>query len=265
MAQKSNKPSKSYYSSSLERGMNILKLFTRDRNSWTLTQISNHLNLNTTSTYRYVNTLVQLGYLRKNPDTKLISLGAQALTIGANFYQTDDLFEVGRPLIEEVFENYNVNTELASYNENTIVVVYRREAKESFVPRFPLSRREEQFYCSSLGKAILSALPQNEMLKIVEDLHFERRTANTLANKKDLIADLKRTRERGYALNNEEWVPGLIAIGAPLVNHYTNEVKGAVCFDFTTIQCSKKRIEKKYAKVIIKLASDISQLLIMIR
>jgi len=265
MRKDSNKSAKQYYSTSLERGMSILRLFTQDRSTWTLTQISKNLDINKTSTFRFVNTLVQLGYLRKDPNTKLISLGAQVMTLGASFYRTDDIYEVGKPLIQEAFETYQVNTELALYNEDMIVVVYRREVRESFVPRFPISRRKEQFYCSSLGKAILSALPQTEMLKIVEDLPNEKKTANTLSNKADLVADLEKSKERGYALNNEEWVPGLIAISAPLINLHTNEVKGAVCFDFSTIQHSIKKVEKKYAKAIIKLASDISQLLSTIR
>ena len=265
MKSQSKTHSKQYYSTSLERGMSILRLFTQDRSTWTLTQISKNLDLNKTSTYRFVNTLVQLGYLRKDPNTKLISLGAQSMTLGASFYRTDDIYEVGKPLIEEAFETYQVNTELALYNEDMIVVVYRREARESFVPRFPISRRKEQFYCSSLGKAVLAALPQKEMMKIVNGLPNEKKTANTLANKADLIADLEKSKERGYALNNEEWVPGLIAIAAPLINLHTNEVKGAVCFDFSTIQHSIKQVEKKYAGVIIKLASDISELLSTIR
>lgn len=265
MRSQSNNSSRQYYSTSLERGMSILRLFTQDRSTWTLTQISKDLDLNKTSTYRFVNTLVQLGYLRKDPNTKLISLGAQSMTLGAGFYRTDDIYEVGKPLIEDAFETHQVNTELALFNEDMIVVVYRREARESFVPRFPISRRKEQFYCSSLGKAVLSALPQKEMMKIVKGLPNEKKTANTLANKADLIADLRKSKERGYALNNEEWVPGLIAIAAPLINLDTNEVKGAVCFDFSTIQHSIKQVEKKYARVIIKLASDISQLLSTIR
>ena len=66
-------------------------------------------------------------------------------------------------------------------------------------------------------------------------------------------------------MNNEEWVPGLIAIAAPLINLHTNEVKGAVCFDFSTIQHAIAKVEKKYAEGIIRLASDISQLLSTIR
>ena len=265
MTKKPKTPSRHYYSTSLEKGMSVLRLFTPDRRTWTLTQISKTLDINKTSTYRFVNTLVQLGYLRKDPNTKLISLGAQVMTLGASFYRTDDLYEVGRPLIDEAFEKYNVNTELALYNEDMIVVVYRREARESFVPRFPISRRKEQFYCSSLGKAILSALPKDEMLTIVEDLPNGKKTANTLSNKTKLVADLKKSHQRGYALNNEEWVPGLIAIAAPLINLHTNEVKGAVCFDFSTIQHSIKKVEKKYAAGIVKLAGDISQLLSTIR
>jgi IclR family pca regulon transcriptional regulator len=103
------------------------------------------------------------------------------------------------------------------------------------------------------------------MLEIVTALSNEKKTAKTLTKKADLIADLERTSERGYALNNEEWVPGLIAIAAPLINLHTNEVRGAVCFDFSTIQHSIKKVEKKYAEVIIKLAGDISQLLSSIR
>ena len=73
MRSQTNKSSKQYYSTSLERGMSILRLFTKDRGTWTLTQISKNLDLNKTSTFRFVNTLVQLGYLRKDPNPKLIS------------------------------------------------------------------------------------------------------------------------------------------------------------------------------------------------
>jgi DNA-binding IclR family transcriptional regulator len=50
MSRESNKSSKQYYSTSLERGMSILRLFTQDRSTWTLTQISKNLDINKTST-----------------------------------------------------------------------------------------------------------------------------------------------------------------------------------------------------------------------
>ena len=53
-------------------------------------------------------------------------MGPQVFDLGVRFYHTDDFYKVGKPLIEDVFENFNLNAELALYNENSIVVIYRR-------------------------------------------------------------------------------------------------------------------------------------------
>ena len=86
------------------------------------------------------------------------------------------------------------------------------------------------------------------------------KTENTITNKKDLIAELEVTKKRGYALNNEEWVQGLIAIASPIIDLHTKKVIGAVCFDFSTIQHSIGIIEREFADVIMKTARDISQI-----
>jgi transcriptional regulator len=64
----------------------------------------------------------------------------------------------------------------------------------------------------------------------------------------------------GYAINNEEWVPGLIAIAAPVMDNYAGKAIGAVCFDFSTINNSVTEIKDKFANLAIKLAGNISRL-----
>ena len=135
-----NNTSKQYYSVSLERGLSILRCFTPDRPVWSLKHISETIGLNKTSTYRFANTLVQLGYLKKDPQTKLMQLGPQIATFGLGYFYSNTLREIARPLIDEISDTYNITTELAFYEEDTIAVVYRREAVEAFVPRFPINR-----------------------------------------------------------------------------------------------------------------------------
>ena len=249
----------SYFSSSLEKGFRILRLFTKDRPAWSLTQIAKSIGLNKTSAFRFVNTLVQLGYLRKHPETKLISLGAQVLNLSSAFAQTNHLSDIGKPFVDAVFEIHDITIDLALFEGDTTAVAYRRESRKSMVPRFPTWPAFEKFHCSSIGKAILAFLPKEKMLTIVGKLPLIPHTPRTLVNKADLLADLERTRERGYALSDEECVKGFIAIGAPILNLHSNETIGAVCFDFAAIQYSRAVIERKYAKVIVKLAGDISQ------
>ena len=255
-----NKPSKPYYSVSLERGLSILRCFTPDRPVWSLKHISETIGLNKTSTYRFANTLVQLGYLKKDPQTKLMQLGPQIATFGLGYFYSNTLREIARPLIDEISNTYNITTELAFYEEDTIAVVYRREAVEAFVPRFPISRRKQQLYLSAIGKAILSHLPPKEFLEFIDGIKLLPKTENTITNKKDLIAELEVTKKRGYALNNEEWVQGLIAIASPIMDLHTTKVIGAVCFDFSTIHHSIEIIEREFADVLMKTARDISQI-----
>ena len=156
---------------------------------------------------------------------------------------------------------HDLTVELALFEQNILVVVYRRDARDASVPRLPLTRGTmERFYCSSLGKVSEPhPLPKNEMTKILRKLTLSVRTPYTISNKRDLLADLQKTRKRGYALTGEEWMLGLTAIGAPIFNLNTNRVLGAVCFDYMATRSSMEMIERKYKELLLKLAKDISQ------
>jgi DNA-binding IclR family transcriptional regulator len=76
---------KYYFSKSLEKGLNILTLFNRDVPVLTQSEIAKILGLNMTSTYRYINTLVELGYLEKNAKTKEIRPALLSLALCTNY------------------------------------------------------------------------------------------------------------------------------------------------------------------------------------
>jgi IclR family pca regulon transcriptional regulator len=69
---------------------------------------------------------------------------------------------------------------------------------------------------------------------------------------------VKEIRRRGYSTNDEEFVPGLVAIGAPLFNLHTSEVVGGVSFDSSTTQYSIEELEERHAALLVKLAKKIS-------
>ena len=60
------------FSKSLEKGLKILSLFNRDVPFLTQTEVANRLGMNMTSTFRYINTLVEMGYLDKDELTKRV-------------------------------------------------------------------------------------------------------------------------------------------------------------------------------------------------
>ena len=69
------------------------------------------------------------------------------------------------------------------------------------------------------------------------------------------------TKLRGYSINNEEYVKGLICIAAPLMNFNTKEVAGAVSLDFPLSEYALNSIEKNYTEILTKLASELSEII----
>ena len=251
--------SDSYFSSTLEKGLAILKLFDRNHTRISLAEISRKAGINKTSTYRFVNTLVQLGFLKRNPQTKQLRLGPQALLMGHNFIQGFDLLNSIKPIIDQVFKEMGRTIDSAIFDGESLLALYRRESADTLFFRQPLQNK--YLHARAMGKAVLSNLPREEILKFIETANLKRLTRKTIVNKDRLLDELEATRIRGYSLNDEEFILGLIAISAPLINFRLDEVVGAVSFDFPTSNYDIDTIQKDYADTIKKLANDLSEII----
>lgn len=246
-----------YYSIPLEKGVRILNLFTQNR-ELTLQEVSEKTGLTKTSAFRFCNTLTELNYLKKDPRTKLLTLGTNAFILGSGLIRGFDLYQVVKPFIDDACNMYRVAADSCVFDGESFTVLYRREVSHDFTYyRFPISK--EFMTCTALGKATLAFLPQEQQLRLVKSLPKERRTEKTLLSVKDIIHDLNLSKKRGYALNNQEFINGFLSIAAPIFNHNTGNVIGAVCFDFTTVQYDIKTVERDYGAAIMEVANSISQ------
>jgi len=251
------KESKENYSKTFRKGLRILDLFNQDHSGLRLKDIAEKLDFDIMTTYRLVNTLVLEGYLVKEPSTKLLKLGSKAISLGYRAINTLELMKISQPLLDEAHAAFKVSVQLGILDENRVLMLYEKHTRDTLVFLGP--RVITALHCSALGKAILAYLPEEKQSTIIDSLDFAKRTDKSILTKKTLQADLVRTRERGYALNNEEWTPGLLVIGAPIRSAARDEVLGGVIFAFSTFQYAMEEVEKKYGPEIIGLAQKVSE------
>jgi len=247
-----------HYSETLDKALRVLDLFNEDRQGLTLTEISRRIGVNKTSVYRYLNTFCELGYLRRETGSKLLKLGPRAVALAHSFLLVSDLVEMVKPLADEVHREYQLHVDVGFLHGQAIYLVYRRQAKETLAFRHFIAARGLHYLAT--GKAALAFLDQEERLAMVDRLTLEPKTGRTITSRKDLLADLERTRQRGYSLNDEEFIPGLIAIGAPIFNLHASRVIGGVSFDTSTSRFSMPEFERGYARILVELAKKMSAL-----
>jgi len=95
----------------------------------------------------------------------------------------------------------------------------------------------------------------------LEGVQRTKLTPKTLIGVEELLEDIELTKSRGYSVNNEEYIKGLVCIGAPLMNFNTKTVAGAISLDFPSSEYSLISIERKYTGILTKLASDLSEII----
>ena len=248
-----------YFSKTIEKGLSILSLFDREHTRLTLAEISQKTDINKTSTYRFVNTLVQLGYLKKNANSKLLKLGPKSLLLGHNFIHGFDLLQNIKPLIDKTFVEHRISIDSALLDGLQLLALYRREAPNTITFRQPLISRD--LHARAMGKAVLAYFDPNTLQQFFESVSLYKYTPNTITKKNKLKAELEETKNRGYSINNQEFMLGLICIGAPLMNFKTKKVVGGISFDFPTSEQSLSSIEGKFTGMLTKLACDISEMI----
>jgi IclR family pca regulon transcriptional regulator len=112
-------------------------------------------------------------------------------------------------------------------------------------------------YCTSLGKVLLAFLPAGEREQQLGRVELVRRGPNTLTSRRALALELRRVREQGFALNNEELAYGLRSIAAPLLAH-DGTAAAAINVAVHSSMISIDDLETHLGPVLLQTAADIS-------
>ncbi|MDO8209557.1 IclR family transcriptional regulator [Conexibacter sp. CPCC 206217] len=199
---------------SVSRALGILELFGAQRPALTASEIANLSGLNRATAYRFCQTLLSLGYLEETrprtfrPGLKAVSLAQAALA-------AHELPDLARPYLSELRDATGETVNMALLDGAQIVYVSRLLNDSLLALRLFVGSRLPST-SSSMGRAMLAYLPDDEVERILDSGAVEAVTPKTITDRRRLMAELRRTRNRGYALNDEEIVLGVRGIAAPV-------------------------------------------------
>jgi IclR family pca regulon transcriptional regulator len=207
------------HSQSLERGLAILTCFTNERPVLGIKDIAGLLGMSTSTTHRYVITLVALGYLEQGVDRRY-RLGLRVTDLGLSALNSLGLRDHARGPLEELRRRSSYTVNLAVLDGPRILYV---ERARSFRPGQHLidlglhlgSRLPA--YCTAMGKVLLAYLPDEELEGEIRAMTLAPRAPNTITGKHALCNELERIREaEGFAVNDQELTEGLYSVAVPV-------------------------------------------------
>jgi IclR family pca regulon transcriptional regulator len=207
-------------SQSLERGLAILSSFSVGRQLIGVSEIAHELGLTRSTAHRYIATLAQLGYLQQDRSTRKYALGPRVLDLGFTAINSMELRHVAAPHLQRLCDETGHTVNMAILDDVDIVYVERFRASRRGQSEIDLDLHVGSrlpAYCTSMGKVLLAFLPDAERDDVLSRITFDRRGPNTITSKAALLAELRRVRVTGIAVNNEELAYGLRSVAVPVI------------------------------------------------
>ncbi len=246
------------YLKTLARGLRVFMAFTPERPEASLTDISALLKVDPSTASRFAYTLETLGYLERDKETKLYRVSPKTYALTTSLTGPRNLRKVSLPFMEGLRDRTGETAVLAVRDATEMVVIEVVETKHSLAPRGWVGGRVP-IYCSALGKSVLAHLPQEVAIRLLDTITLTPYTQNTLTNRINFLADLEKTRKRGYSLNQEEFASGIVSIGAPIFSS-NREVAGAICIDIPTVRIADEQFLEQVASEVVHTGQAISNI-----
>ena len=220
------KTDENYKVPNLEKGIAVLEYLSLYTLGKTLQEIKTELDISQTTAYRILNTLVRLGYLIYNDDTKHYKLSCKLLSLGFRSLNEHNLLEIVLPHLRNLRDQVKETACFGVLGDQKGIFIEQAQGHHTF--RFVLSPGKPfELHCSAPGKAIMAYLSHNIRDYYLSQMEFVRYNARTITTSDAYLEELEKVRKQGYAMDNEEELSGVLCIGAPIFN-YTNYPCGAI-------------------------------------
>ena len=211
---------------SVDRALDLIEALSESGAKLGPTKLAELTGMDKSTVYRLLTTLKGRGYVDRDKASGTYSLGPTPVTLVSRYLGSLELQTEARPFLSELSTDLGMTTHLGLLAGDEVIYV----EKLDYVPTPQLYSQignRVPAYCSSLGKCLLSCLSGDQLVETMANCRFQRYTSKTIPDIRALREHLRKVRAQGWAIDDEEWQPGHLCIGAPVYD-YRGEIIAAV-------------------------------------
>jgi DNA-binding IclR family transcriptional regulator len=196
------------------KALGLLDAFTLESPRLSLGALMERTGLPRATAFRLLATLEECGFVVK--DGGDYSLGFKLFVLGNVVAEELDLRRQAHAHLEALRDTTGETVQLAVLEGWNVVHLDRALSRQSVAYMVSHVGAILPAYCTALGKALLAFQDEDMVYAWASTQQFVRLTANTVSTADELMDELRRIRERGYSIDNEERELGVRCVGAPV-------------------------------------------------
>lgn len=200
---------------SVDRALTALKLFLREKGEWGVSELAGRLGVRKSTAHALLGTLMAHELLEQDPASRRYRLGAAARAYGMQADREAAFREAVHPTLARLAELAGETAILCLPRDGRFLIADAVEPADGLRMALPVGGHLP-LACGCAGKAYLAWLDPAERDRLLRPGTLRRFTPRSIVRLPAYLADLRRCRQRGYALDLEEYSPGVNAVGFPV-------------------------------------------------
>jgi len=200
---------------SLVRATAILETVASHVDGINLAQLSKLVGLNNSTVFHLVKTLVDLGYLNRDPVSKYYRIGTRLFMLAASAVRESTLLSLGSPLIDRLSNETGQAAHLAVRSNQNIAIIARSAAAGMLQLSDDVASHRPP-HATAIGKILLAAMQERDMEELLTNMTLERFTENTIVSRSALLQEIQQVHSNGIAFDNSELDPDVRCLAIPV-------------------------------------------------
>jgi DNA-binding IclR family transcriptional regulator len=211
---------------SLGRAFAILEEIARHREGIGLAELSKLVGLHTSTTFHLAKTMVSLGYIRQERDSKRYRVGRPLFALAASALDEIEMVNLATPILEDLSRETGESGHFAVRMGDAVIVI----ARTSGAGAFQLTDRVgvvRPAHCTALGKIILASLRPDQLKRFLERVELKPSTKKSITDASALMREIAEVRRSAVAIDDGEFNAEVRCVAVPVYN-FTGDVVGAL-------------------------------------
>ena len=241
-------PNGSQTSTAVERAFKILEFLDASRRGWKISEVSRRLQIPKSTTHIFMRTLVGLGYLKYDTESRTFSLALKLSSLGRHVLKDMPMPARALPFMRTLAETLHLTVHLALLERDQAVYIQKVDGP-SFIRFDTYVGKRTNLHCTAVGKVLLahsSTEMQNHYLKKTT---FIRHTRQTITSALSLKKELTAVAGRGWAVDDEEEELEVRCLAVPIYDRNSESVIAALGVAGTVGQIPTNMLPKIVAKM----------------
>jgi len=211
---------------SIDRAFDILEVLAVEKNGLGVTEIGNRVGLHKSTVHRLLTAMVEKGYIEKNQDTGKYRLGLKFIELCSLYLNNIELKTEAQPYLRQLAALTTQPVHLATLVDGEAVYIDKVESYNSIRMYSAIGKRVP-VHCSAVGKVLLSGKKQDEIIDMLKNKELVAFTPHTITVLEELLEEVEKVRQRGWAQDDEEHEVGIRCFAAPIYD-YRKQVIAAI-------------------------------------